>query len=534
MSRKKRIKIKKKRVCLLLGIVLLGTIGILFGMDYLNKNNLGKIKDYYHQYVITNKKTTLYNSEKKAIGTIEKNYPLELEKIDIDNHKEKYFKINNTKYYVVFHDLKKAKNKVDNKEKNQYLVFNQNVKTNKKVILYKNNKKIITLDKGLNTPIQYQDKKNYYVTFLNQIFQVPKNSVKTINKNNTKEKEANYVSVLTYNTISNTCSGYECINNTIATDQINLLKENGYYFISKKEYENYIDGNIHLKEKAILLNTNEENDFVNNLKKDLSVSFEKININENEKVKNYSIKSYTTTDNILKMANGEQVVENPPVINNQAIAVLNYHFFYDATSEVCNESICLDTAKFREHLNYLKENNYKALTMEEFKRWMYGEIELPEKSVLITIDDGAMGTGKHNGNKLIPLLEEYKTNATLFLIAGWWDINNYRSPYLNIQSHTFDMHQYGSCGKGQINCGTLEDAKTDLKKSLDIIGNDDSFCFPFYSYTDTSLQAVKETGFKLAFVGGMKKATRNNNKFLIPRYPIYDNITLQQFISMIS
>ena len=31
----------------------------------------------------------------------------------------------------------------------------------------------------------------------------------------------------------------------------------------------------------------------------------------------------------------------------------------------------------------------------------YGEIELPARSVLITIDDGALGTGTHNGNKLI-------------------------------------------------------------------------------------------------------------------------------------
>ena len=40
-----------------------------------------------------------------------------------------------------------------------------------------------------------------------------------------------------------------------------------------------------------------------------------------------------------------------------------------------------------------------------------------KKSVLITIDDGALGTGIQNGNKLIPILEEYKMHATLFLIT---------------------------------------------------------------------------------------------------------------------
>ena len=45
------------------------------------------------------------------------------------------------------------------------------------------------------------------------------------------------------------------------------------------------------------------------------------------------------------------------------------------------------------------------------------QISIPEKSVLITIDDGAKGTGKHNGHKLIPLLEEYK----MYPAGAVWD-----------------------------------------------------------------------------------------------------------------
>ena len=93
---------------------------------------------------------------------------------------------------------------------------------------------------------------------------------------------------------------------------------------------------------------------------------------------------------------------------NLARSFLTRLLIYDSSlGETCNEGICLDVSKFREHLKYLKDSGYKTLTMYEFMRWMYGEIELPAKSVLITVDDGAMGTGKHNGNKLIPILEEY-------------------------------------------------------------------------------------------------------------------------------
>lgn len=223
----------------------------------------------------------------------------------------------------------------------------------------------------------------------------------------------------------------------------------------------------------------------------------------------------------------------------QKIAVLNYHFFYDSRlGESCNESICEDMKDFEAQLNYLKENNYKTLTMKEFKAWMYNEMELPEKSVLITIDDGAMGTGKHNGNKLIPILEKYDMHATLFLITGWWDIGNYSSPNLEVESHTNDMHLEGRCTGitrgAQMLCSSYDDVVSDLNKSIEITNSKTAFCFPFYVSDSKTIQAVKDVGFSLAFVGGNRKASRSDNKYQIPRYPIHKSTSLNQFINMVN
>ena len=134
-----------------------------------------------------------------------------------------------------------------------------------------------------------------------------------------------------------------------------------------------------------------------------------------------------------------------------------------------------------------------------------------------------MGTGKHNGNHLNTLLEKYDMKATLFLITGWWDVANYMSPNLDIQSHTYDMHNKGSCGQGQLVCADYETAKKDLEKSLGVIGRKESFCYPFYQYDDEAIQAVKELGFRVAFGGGNQKATLSSNRYVIPRYPIYND-----------
>ena len=256
-----------------------------------------------------------------------------------------------------------------------------------------------------------------------------------------------------------------------------------------------------------------------------------------------TIGTYTITYHAKDSSNNESVATRTveiikrKIVYKPGIAVLNYHFFY-SDGEVCGQSICLNTNKFEEQLKYLKDNNYKTLTMQEFVDWIYGRIELPKKSVLLTIDDGALGTGIHNGNKLIPLLEKYQVHATLFLITGWWDINNYRSNYLDIESHTNDMHNEGFCSGvtrgARMLCSSHDVALTDLKKSIEITGSKKAFCYPFYAYNDAAIQVVKEAGFEVAFAGGGYKATRNSNKYAVPRFPIQSSITLDTFISYIS
>ncbi len=544
-NKKKKRKLKKSGLIVIL--ILLALIGIgLIALKILHDKEVKEIKSYYSKTITLKKKSNIYYNNKK----IGKN--LEEIKLDLESIKGKYFKVKNTNYYVYYKNVKKEKeNKNKEKVTSNYVLFNKNIKTNKKIDLYKEDKKVFSLN-SINTPIEAIDNDNYYISFLNDTYKVKKDkSIKEIKSNNSKEKIADHVSVLFYEFINDSCNDYNCTTTENFKNTINKLKENGYYTITLEEFKNYVSGMKQLKEKAIYINTANYTEHISNLNKELNINVEKIDETAHfryistykaakansdlKRIDRYQIKSYTSVDDILKMANGEELKQSTDnEINNQSVPVLNYHFFYDAKTESCGESICLDTAKFREHLQYLKDNNFKTLTMEEFRKWMYGEIEIPSKSILITVDDGAMGTGKHNGNKLNPLLEEYHMNATLFLITGWWKIDNYYGDYLDIQSHTQDMHQYGTCGRGQINCNGYEAAKQDLEYSLSIVKNNDSFCFPFYMYSNESLKAVKDVGFKLAFVGGNVNAKRTNNKWLLPRYPIHDTITLNQFINIVN
>lgn len=215
------------------------------------------------------------------------------------------------------------------------------------------------------------------------------------------------------------------------------------------------------------------------------------------------------------------------------VPVLNYHFFYNPDVEGCNSVLCLSRYRFEEQIKYLVDNNYKILTLDEYIRWKNGEKKLPKKSVLITIDDGGIGTGYSNGNELIPILEKYQVHAVLFLITAWNDYNDYGSEYLLLQSHGHDIHRKDECNRNRIECISKGELKQDLIISMDILDSYDSFAYPFFDYTYESIEVLSEMGVKVAFVGGNRKSSIDDNNYLIPRYEILKYTTMDQFISYV-
>lgn len=549
---------KKKIIIITTSIII--TILTITATYYLKQQKtIKEIKKAYNKYVITNKNANIYLENSDTIGNIEENTYLELEDTKIKSKKNKNFKIKNTNYYINYKDINKTEEKEIKNEKDYYIEIGEKIKTNKNTNLYQDNKLKITINEELEFNAEKKDNEYYYVNYINQQFKIKKDEIKETSKIEL-DNTANYISVINYNNIKENCDIKECITIDNLKEQLNYIKENGYYTITIDDYISWKNDNINLKEKALLLLSQQENINeiidMDNLTIENTKDIEFTNTNsKNEKLNEtntcYNIINKTTIDIFKQIINGENItyIEEKPQMQNHTlpsesenatqIAVLNYHFFFDPEiGETCPDGNCKTVQDFEQELNYLKQNNYKTLTMDEFVKWMYGEIELPARSVLITIDDGAMGTGTHNGNKLIPLLEKYEQHATLFLITGWWPIGNYSSPYLDIESHTFDMHDGNYCESesrgSKLLCSTKEQILEDLTKSTEITGSKNAFCFPMYVHNDKTLQVLEEVGFKIAFVGGDYKATRNNNKYLIPRYHVYRDTSIDQFINMIS
>lgn len=213
------------------------------------------------------------------------------------------------------------------------------------------------------------------------------------------------------------------------------------------------------------------------------------------------------------------------------VPVTAYHFIYPDGDYSCGGIICHSTSQIRSHFEYLKENHFFTITTSEMEEFLDQKIQLPEKSILITIDDG------DRAENIIPLLEEFQVNATLFLITAWYFPENYSSSYLELASHTHELHEPGKCAGGQgsaLKCLEKSKIVEDLKLSRSVLNGTRAFCYPLYEYNDHAVDAVLQAGFSLGFIGGQRKASIHSPKLLIPRITLFHDTTIEEYIKIVS
>lgn len=245
---------------------------------------------------------------------------------------------------------------------------------------------------------------------------------------------------------------------------------------------------------------------------------------------------------ILSIITLTYLYKNPkiPVLCYHNIATQNEKANYPEESDWT-----ITTDNFKEHLDYLKNNNYKTLTMDEFYNWKIGNINLPYKSVLITFDDGFLS----NYEYAFKLLKEYNMNATVFVVGSFIDnsttnewngniktymtkdlLENLKNEYPNIEiySHSYNLHYQGAINQNK------DVLMQDIKDFNNFYPNNDILCYPFGQYNDNIEDCLKESNYKMAFRYGpnkkdYKKASRNDNIYEIPRLNVSHGMSVFKF-----
>jgi len=148
--------------------------------------------------------------------------------------------------------------------------------------------------------------------------------------------------------------------------------------------------------------------------------------------------------------------EEEPVRDARAIPVLTYHritqWHGSASGEESSgagEGANVSLPTFRDQMEALKDAGWETITLEEFRAYIRGERTLPEKSFLLTFDDGA----KDSFYPVDPILSSLGFSAVNYLIVtgveregSTYYLSNEEVERMldtgrwEIGSHTYDSH----------------------------------------------------------------------------------------------
>lgn len=270
----------------------------------------------------------------------------------------------------------------------------------------------------------------------------------------------------------------------------------------------------------------------NDLTEQVTVDTSALNRAGNQKI------IYSVADEKGRITTVEREVEVLPntQYSTNGLPICMYHYVYDANNppeKIDSNFITVET--LAEEMKYLHDNGYYFPTWQEVRDYVEGKQLLPEKSIVITFDDGPnfMDLG-------IPVLEQYQTPATSFVIAGYWNskemLYGYASDYLRFESHSYDMHKGGgNIGHGGIYTAMSKEAVlADLNQSFEICGNTDAFAYPFGDYTEEGCSTLEEAGLLCAVTTENKKCYPGDNPMLLPRVRMIGTQSLESFISVIN
>lgn len=215
-----------------------------------------------------------------------------------------------------------------------------------------------------------------------------------------------------------------------------------------------------------------------------------------------------------------QEVKSARNIND--IPVFIYHRVGDSRFPSTNVS----KEVFENHLKYLNNNDFNVVTLSDALAYVQQGRSAPEKTVVLTIDDGYRSFYENGA----PLLEKYGFPVTVFIntrqvgasgFMGWKELNELIDRGIEIHNHSHS-HDYFV----NYDLKTLKtEFRNDLEKSHRIFKEKlgyvpEIFSYPFGEFNPEMKEILKEFGYLAAVGQHSGVISENSDKFNLPRFPM--------------
>jgi len=237
------------------------------------------------------------------------------------------------------------------------------------------------------------------------------------------------------------------------------------------------------------------------------------------------------------------------------VPVLCYHHIIPGElPETATTKAVVPLREFEEQMKFLHENDYNTIKLEDLDNFIYKKQNLPEKSVLITFDDGY----ESNYVYALPIMQKYNLNFAIFLIGKEvkeeneepWNPDKLSNLTLKqieamaatglveFGNHTYDLHRYIN-KRPAIFSKAKEEISNDLKIMADFfecsgLPSMASISYPFGVHNETLLEQVKEHGYKLGFTIEEGRVYRESDPYKLGRLVVPPWTNLEEFQQLLN
>lgn len=221
---------------------------------------------------------------------------------------------------------------------------------------------------------------------------------------------------------------------------------------------------------------------------------------------------------------------------HQRIPVLCYHRFDDR-----HEKLSVPEKKFRRQMQYLKDNNYNVIPLSWLIEFLEGKRALPEKSVVITIDDGYESTY----DTALPVLQDFHFPATVFLYTDflnasdalkWTQIKEmHRSGLVEFQPHSSSHPNLTKKQPRESEAEYSQRINEEIRRPAEKIQHNlnnvmHTYAYPFGDSNDLVIDKLQTQSYKLGMTVQPGSISAASYPYMLRRTMIFGDFSDQDFI----
>jgi peptidoglycan/xylan/chitin deacetylase (PgdA/CDA1 family) len=219
----------------------------------------------------------------------------------------------------------------------------------------------------------------------------------------------------------------------------------------------------------------------------------------------------------------------------QTVPILTYYGF----SENKAGELTVTQKAFKEQMRFIREHGYRVIPLDHFVDFLDFKGQIPEKSVVITFDDGWRSVYDF----AFPILKDYGFPATLFIYTdfigskkglSWGQIRELAENGMDIQCKTKTHRNMAKFNKKESFKEYFEALEAEISQSKRLIEQKLNkpckyMAYPYGETNNLVIALLKKHGYRAAFTVKRSSNPFYVNNYMIHRFVIHGEFDIDEF-----